>query len=115
MKKFILSFKYAFEGLIKAIKKERNMKIHLLAVIVVIIMGTIYKISTLEWIACIILFGLVISSELINTAIEQAVNLVTKEINPIAKYAKDVAAGAVLVNAIISVIIAGLIWIPKIF
>ena len=115
MKKFILSFKYAFEGLIKAIKKERNMKIHLLAVVVVIIMGTIYKISTTEWIACIILFGLVISSELINTAIEQTVNLVTKEINPIAKYAKDVAAGAVLVNAIISVIIAGLIWIPKIF
>ena len=92
MKKFLLSFKYAFEGLIKAIKKERNIKIHLLAVVVVIIMGILYKISNLEWIVCIILFGLVISSELINTAIEQTVNLVTKDINPIAKYAKDVKA-----------------------
>lgn len=115
MKKFLLSFKYAFEGLIKAIKKERNIKIHLLAVVVVIIMGILYKISNLEWIVCIILFGLVISSELINTAIEQTVNLVTEDINPIAKYAKDVAAGAVLINAIMAAIIAGIIWIPKIF
>lgn len=115
MKKILLSFKYAFEGLIKAIKKERNIKIHLLAVVVVIIMGILYKISNLEWIVCIILFGLVISSELINTAIEQTVNLVTKDINPIAKYAKDVAAGAVLINAIMAAIIAGIIWIPKIF
>lgn len=115
MKKFILAFRYAFDGVIKAIKNERNMKIHLLAVIVVIVMGILYKISTIEWIICIILFGLVISSELINTAIEQTVNLVTKEINPIAKYAKDVAAGAVLVNAIMAAIIAGIIWIPKIF
>ena len=105
MKKILLSFKYAFEGLIKAIKKERNIKIHLVAIVVVII----------EWIVCIILFGLVISSELINTAIEQTVNLVTKDINPIAKYAKDVAAGAVLINAIMAAIIAGIIWIPKIF
>ena len=114
-KNIIASFKHAFEGLKTCIYKERNIKIHLLAVIVVIVMGILYKISSIEWIVCIILFGLVISSELINTAIEQTVNLVTKEINPIAKYAKDVAAGAVLINAIMAAIIAGIIWIPKIF
>ena len=115
MKKFILSFKYAIEGIITGIKEERNMKIHLLAVIVVIAMGIIYKISKIEWIIRIVLFGLVISSELINTAIENAIDLVTDEKNELAKKAKDTAAGSVLINAIISAIIAGLIWIPKIF
>lgn len=115
MKKTIFAFKYAFSGLINSIKKERNMKIHILAVVIVLIMGYIYKITREEWIICIILFGLVISSEMINTAIEQTVNLVTEEKNPIAKYAKDVSAGAVLVNSIVSIIIAGLIWLPKIF
>lgn len=115
MKKFILSFKYAIKGIITGIKEERNMKIHLLAVIVVIAMGIIYKISKIEWIICIALFGLVISSELINTAVENTVDLITDEKKELAKKAKDTAAGAVLVNSIISAIIAGLIWIPKIF
>lgn len=61
MKKFLLSFVYAIEGIIVSIKEERNIKIHLLAIIVTIIMGIIYKISQTEWIVCIILFGLVIS------------------------------------------------------
>ena len=84
MKKFILAFKFAFSGFFKAIKKERNMKIHLLAVVIVLIMGYVYKISNVEWMICIVLFGLVISAELINTGIEQTVNLVTEEKNPIA-------------------------------
>ena len=115
MKKVRNSFKYAIEGIWTSFKTERNMKIHLLAVVIVLIMGYVYKISNVEWMICIVLFGLVISAELINTGIEQTVNLVTEEKNPIAKYAKDVSAGAVLVNAIVSVIIAGIIWIPKIF
>ncbi len=114
MKRFLLSFKYALAGIIRTIIEERNIKIHLLAVIVVIVMGIIYKISNIEWIICIILFGLVISSELLNTAIENTVDLVTKEKNILAKKAKDAAAGAVLVNAIISVIVAIIIWLPKI-
>ncbi len=114
MKRFLNSFKYAFEGIITTIKEERNIKIHILAVVVVIIMGVIYKISQVEWIICLILFGLVISSETINTSIENAVDLITKEENELAKKKlKDAAAGAVLVNAIISAIIAGIIWIPK--
>lgn len=115
MKDFLMSFKYAIAGILKTIKDERNIKIHILAVIVVIIMGAIYKISPLEWIVCIILFGLVISSEIINTSIEHTVDLITKEENELAKLAKDAAAGAVLVNALVSIIIAGIIWIPKIF
>lgn len=114
MKNFLMSFKHAFRGIFATIKNERNIKIHLLAVIAVIVMGFLYEISRSEWMICILLFGLVISSELINTAIEHTVDLVTKEDNRLAKLAKDAAAGAVLVNAIVSIIIAGIIWIPKI-
>ena len=81
--------------------------------ILVIICGFIFKINTIEWIICIILFGLVISLELVNTAIENAIDLVTLEKKPKAKIAKDVAAGAVLISAIVSAIIGFMIFIPK--
>ena len=113
MKKLIKSFKYAFEGILIGIKEEQNMKIPIM--ILVIIFGIMLKINTIEWIICILLFGLVISMELINTAIENTVNLITKEKNQQAKIAKDVAAGAVLVSAIASAIIGLIIFIPKIF
>ena len=111
MKKLIKSFKYAFEGILIGIKEEQNITI----MILVIIFGIMLKINTIEWIICILLFGLVISMELINTAIENTVNLITKEKNQQAKIAKDVAAGAVLVSAIASAIIGLIIFIPKIF
>lgn len=114
MKKLLKSFKYAFDGICTGIKEEQNMKIHITIMILVIIFGIMLKISKMEWIICIILFGLVISMELINTAIENTVDLVTKEKNEQAKIAKDVAAGAVLVSAIASAIIGLIIFVPKI-
>lgn len=114
MKKLIKSFKYAFEGILIGIKEEQNMKIHIIIMILVIIFGIMLKINTTEWIICILLFGLVISMELMNTAIENTVNLITKEKNQQAKIAKDVAAGAVLVSAIVSAIIGLMIFVPKI-
>lgn len=114
MKKLIKSFKYAFEGILIGIKEEQNMKIHITIMILVIIFGIMLKINTIEWIICILLFGLVISMELMNTAIENTVNLITKEKNQQAKIAKDVAAGAVLVSAIVSAIIGLMIFVPKI-
>ena len=114
MKKLLKSFKYAFDGIFTGIKEEQNMKIHIAIMILVIIFGIMLKISKMEWIICIILFGLVISMKLINTAIENTVDLVTKEKNEQAKIAKDVAAGAVLVSAIASAIIGLIIFVPKI-
>ena len=114
MNKLKNSFKYAIEGIITGIKNETNMKIHITIMIFVIIFGIVLKISKIEWIICIVLFGLVISSELMNTAIENTVDLITMEKNPKAKIAKDVAAGAVLVNAVTSAIIGLLIFLPKI-
>ena len=113
-KKLKNSFKYAFCGIITALKKEQNMKIHFTIAILVIIVGIILKISTIEWIICLILIGIVISLELVNTAIEQVVDIAMPEINEKAKIAKDVAAGAVLMVAIISLICGLIIFIPKI-
>ena len=113
-KKLINSFKCAIQGIKQAVKTERNVKIHINIMIIVIIAGIVLKINTQEWIICIILFGLVISLELVNSAIEATVDIAMPEINEKAKVAKDVAAGAVLVSAIASAIIGLIIFIPKV-
>ena len=113
-KKLINSFKCAIQGIKQAVKTERNVKIHITIMILVIIAGIVLKINTQEWIICIILFGLVISLELVNSAIEATVDIAIPEINEKAKVAKDVAAGAVLVSAIASAIIGLIIFIPKV-
>ena len=73
------SFKYAFEGIWSAIKKERNLKIHIVIMFLVIVFGIIFNISKIEWFACILLFGGVITLEIMNTAIETTVDLITME------------------------------------
>ena len=113
-KKLINSFKCAIQGIIQAIKTERNVKIHITIMILVIISGIVLKIAKQEWITCIILFGLVMSLELVNSAIETTVDIAMPEINEKAKNAKDIAAGAVLVSAIAAAIIGLMIFIPKI-
>ena len=90
------------------------MKIHILMMLLVAIAGIILKINVIEWIICIILFAIVISAELFNTAIETVVNMITMEKNEKAKIAKDVSAGAVLVTAIGSAIVGLIIFIPKV-
>lgn len=113
-KNLIDSFKHAFEGIRVAIKSETNLQIHIVIMFLVIIIGIILKISVVEWFVCLLLFGGVISLEMINTAIETTVDLITMEKNSKAKLAKDASAGAVLVMAIVSVIIGLIIFVPKI-
>lgn len=114
-KKLRNSFKYAFEGIGEALKTEQNLKIHFFIMIAVITAGLVFKINVMEWIACVILFGLVISLELINTAIETTVDIAMPEKNEKAKLAKDVAAGAVLISAIMAIVVGLIIFVPKIF
>ena len=111
----INSFKYAIQGIFSSFISERNMKIHILITILVIIFGIILKISLLEWIICIFCFAMVIAGEMFNTAIETVVDMVMPTKNDQAKIAKDISAGAVLVLAIGSSIIGLIIFIPKIF
>lgn len=107
------SFGYAFEGIFTCVKKERNMKIHTVMAIMVVLAGTLLKISATEWCICLILFGLVMALELVNTAVEAVVDLVTEEHKPLAKLAKDTAAGAVLIAAIMAAIAGLIIFLPK--
>lgn len=114
-KKLINSFKYAIQGILSSFKTERNMKIHIFVMILVIIAGVILKINKYEWIACILCFAIVISGELFNTAIETVVDMVMPYKNDKAKSAKDIAAGAVLTLAIGAAVIGVIIFVPKIF
>ena len=114
-KKLINSFKYAIQGILSSFKTERNMKIHIFVMILVIIAGVILKINKYEWIACILCFAIVISGELFNTAIEMVVDMVMPYKNDKAKIAKDIAAGAVLTLAIGAAAIGAIIYVPKIF
>ena len=108
------SFGYAFAGIFTVVTKERNMKIHCVAMVCVVIAGFVFHITPVEWCICLTLFGLVMALEMVNTAVEAVVDLVTKERRPLAKLAKDAAAGAVLVFAIASAIIGFMIFGPKI-
>ncbi len=113
-KKIANSFKYAFCGLVSSFKTERNMKIHVFIMLIVIFFGWLLKISKIEWIICIILFGLVIACEIINTSIETIVDMVSPYREKKAKLAKDLAAASVLVISISSAIVGLIIFIPKI-
>lgn len=112
-KKIINSFKYAIEGFISSFKTERNMKIHILAMIIVLILGVYLKLSLIEWCFITISIVLVIGAELFNTAIETVVDMICPEKNPKAKLAKDISAAAVLAFAIGSAIIGLIIFVPK--
>ena len=107
------SFGYAFQGIFNTIRTERNIKIHCAAANLVTIFGIWLQISKTEWMICFILFGLILALELVNTAVEATVDLFTEERKPLAKKAKDAAAGAVLIVAIFAAVIGILIFIPK--
>ncbi len=109
------SFGYAFEGIFTGIKKERNMKIHCMAMVLVIIAGIILRLPAYKWCICLILFGLIMALELVNTAVEAVVDLVTEERKPLAQIAKDTAAGAVLIAAVMAAITGLILFVPEVF
>jgi diacylglycerol kinase (ATP) len=108
------SFNYAIEGIIHTLKNERNMKIHYLGAVFVLLAALFFDFSKLELIALFFCISLVIICEMINTAIESVVDLLTEVYNEKAKVAKDVAAGAVLIAAATSVVTGYLLFIGKI-
>ncbi len=109
------SFQYAFSGLRYALRTQKNSWIHLFFTIAAICAGVLLKITALEWTVIIFCIGLVWLAELLNTALETAVDLFCPEYHPLAKVVKDVAAGAVLVAALISVVIGLIIFGPPLF
>lgn len=113
--KFSKSMGHALDGIEYAINHERNVKIEILAAISVSVLGFILKISIIEWLIIILVISMVLALELVNTAIERCVDLVTKDYHDLAKAAKDVAAGAVFLMSLFSLIIGIVIFLPKIF
>ena len=112
-KPLLKTLSYGFDGIFYTLRHERNMVIHFLVMILVIIAGIVFKITFVEWGICFVLFALVLSLELMNTALENVVDLVTEEKKAKAKIAKDAAAGAVLVAALFAVIIGISIFLPR--
>ena len=109
------SFANAWNGIRVSFWEERNLRIHCFAAVMVLIFGNILHISVTEWCICFVLFGLIMGMELVNTAIESTVDLVTDEWEPLAKRAKDCAAGAVLISSIWAAVTGGVIFFPKLY
>ncbi len=110
VKKLVDSFNYAIEGIIYSIRTQRNMKIHMVATIIVLTATFFYDLSKLELLIITITITLVIVAEMINTAVECAIDATTNFYHPLAKIAKNVSAGAVLVTAINSVLVGYVIF-----
>ena len=107
-----ISFRHAFDGIVYAFNSQPNLKIHFLIATCVLIAGWIAKITPVEWLFIIVAIFMVLIAEMVNTAMEQTVDLITKEWRENAKFAKDVTAGTVLFAAIGSVVIGLIIFIP---
>ncbi len=104
MRGLLRSFLYAFRGFARSVKSERNLRIHLTAAVYVTAFSFFYGLSKAEYVLLILTFSSVISCELINTAIEKTVDICSPEYSRSAEFAKDAAAGAVLITAVFSVI-----------
>ena len=110
----IKSFGYAFKGIFIVFKTQHNILIHLLAALVVVTAGIIFELELHQWGLVVLSIGLVLVAEMINTALEWLVDLVSPDYHKKAGLIKDVAAGAVLIAAIIAVIIGFIVFLPKI-
>lgn len=113
MNKFIRGFGFAFKGLLHACKTQLNFRVHLFCAAIAIALGFFLKISAAEWLWVILSIGMVLLTEIINTAIELLVDLVSPGYNEKAGHVKDMCAAAVLVTAITALVIGIVIFLPK--
>jgi len=107
------SFKYAFEGIKDFIRQEHNAWIHCFALVCVVVAGIVLGINRMEWVAIAIVSGNVLAAEAINTALEKLADYVCPEKHPAIKRTKDIAAAAVMITALVSVIVGLIIFVPK--
>lgn len=110
MKSFFKSVQYAIHGIWVGISDQRNLKVQIAIALIVIGAGFFLQITSFEWCIVLICMALVIGLEMINSAIENLVDLVTLERKPLAGKIKDIAAGAVLFVSVISVIVGVIIF-----
>lgn len=111
----VSSFRYAFAGLRYLLWTQRNAKIQTAFGLAAVALGVILGIDRYEWLALIMTIALVLAAEGVNTAVEAAVDLASPDYHPLAKVAKDVGAGTVLLTAIASVIVGLVIFLPRLW
>lgn len=109
------SFKHAISGILGGAKEEKNFRIMLVCFLLVIIANILLKVTTLEWIITLLCSGIVLSLELVNSAIEKTIDFITDEFHHLAGTAKDYSAGAALIMSSISFVVAIIIYLPYIF
>lgn len=114
-KKRGIGLSYALAGLRTVLLMERNFRFHLLVMIIVIGLGFVLQVNRLEWFILILVIGFVLVAEMFNSVIERLIDYIKPDIHPEAKKIKDMAAGAVLITAIVSIIVGCMIFIPKLF
>jgi diacylglycerol kinase (ATP) len=115
MKTFLCSFVYAGRGIAYVLQTQRNARVHVGISAVVVLLAIFFRISTLEWAVLALAIGVVFGSEMINSVAELAVDLLTRQYHPMAKVAKDVGAGAVLVAAVAAVVVGVAIFGPRLW
>ncbi len=113
IKRIFASVKNSWNGLKVTYKNEQSVYIHLVCTVILLLLSFLLKISLTQWLIIIAIIGLTLVVELINTAIESTVDLVTKEFHPFAKVAKDTASAAEFILTLTSTIIALMIFVPK--
>lgn len=114
-KSHAISFHHAWDGLTHAFSTQPNFGIHLFLSSLAVIGGLYFRISTTEWLIIFLTIATGLVIELVNTAIESTVDLITSKRHPIAKIAKDTSAAAMLIYAVGAVVVASVIFLPKIW
>lgn len=115
LRAFLRSFVYAGEGIAHGFRTQRNMRVELAVGVIVVLAGILFHITAVEWAVIFTCIGLVLSTELLNTVTELAVDLLTQRYHPMAKVAKDAGAGAVLLAALASVAVGIAIFGPRLW
>ena len=110
---FLRSFSFAWQGVWHAVLTQRNMRVHLAAAIAAVIAAAVLGISAVQWACVTLAIGMVLVAEIFNTVIEAMIDLQTRQLHPLAKIAKDGAAGAVLVASIAAVGVAIAVFVPR--
>lgn len=112
--RFLKSFSYSWDGLKYALQNEQSVSVMIIITFIAVTLGLILQITVVEWFFILFVIGVVLATELINTSIEATIDLLSPDFHPLAKVAKDTASAAVFIYSIVSAILAGLIFIPKI-
>ena len=112
LKRFFNSFKYSVQGLKYAYRYEQSMAIHVIFTFIVLLFNIIFRVSGFEWLIMMICISMTLAAELLNTAIEATVDLITLETNPLAKIAKDCSSAATFVLSLMAIAIGLVVYIP---